>query len=70
MRFGLGQATVPEAADFIEKHEKSMKLAHQLARNNLQESQHRQKKGYDVKLYQCVYSVGDVVQQSYHRGRK
>ena len=43
------------------RHKEAMGLAHRIARENLQQSQRRQKRDYDVRLEQRKYSVGDAV---------
>ena len=54
------QATHPPRS-YIERHCEAMRTAHQIARENLQQSQKRQKRDYDMKTEQNTYSVGDAV---------
>ena len=54
------QATHPPRS-YIERHCEAMRTAHQITRENLQQSQKRQKRDYDMKTEQNTYSVGDAV---------
>ena len=50
-----------EPHTFVQKMQKLLPQIHHLARQTLQSSQIRQKRDYDLKLYQTSYVVGDLV---------
>ena len=47
--------------DYVKQLEETLHLTHEMARSNLQSSQLRQKKDYDMKLAVSKYQVGDLV---------
>ena len=52
---------IKEPGQFITDLKDTLEKVHSIARENLQAAQFRQKKTYDIKLYNKTYNVGDVV---------
>ena len=46
---------------YAARHREAMGIAHRIAWQNLQQSQRRQKRDYDLRLEEKKYSVGDAV---------
>ena len=46
---------------YAARHREAMGIAHRIARQNLQQSQRRQRRDYDLRLEEKKYSVGDAV---------
>lgn len=52
---------VTEPSPYITDLKNTLEEVHTLARDKLQGAQFRQKKAYDIKLYQKTYNIGDIV---------
>ena len=50
-----------EIPEYIQDLKTNMEECHQIARENINKAQHRQKRYYDTNLYQNTYNLGDVV---------
>ena len=46
---------------YAARHREAMGIAHRIARQNLQQSQRRQRRDYDLRLEEKKYSVGDAM---------
>jgi hypothetical protein len=56
-----GNQTPSEPSTYVEKLQAILPRIHDLARRNLQSSQMRQKRDYDLKLSRHSYQLGDLV---------
>lgn len=50
-----------EPSEYIHTLQDTLQKTHQIARDNLQSAQRRQKRDYDLKTNQQLYNIGDVV---------